>query len=147
MTQFDNFTRRFEILFSELADSKNCNRLPSERTIQLERNAVNNAQYQQFELIEVNPVPISITNEELEDNICRALSLTCYRLEKETVIVKFKSRKQKRKILIDRKNFCNNFENLSQLTFAGKLFILESMFHENQYKNLFYMVFEQRYKC
>ena len=45
MTQFDNFTRRFEILSSELADSKNSNRLPSERIIQLERNAVNNAQY------------------------------------------------------------------------------------------------------
>ena len=56
----------------------------------------------------------------------------CHRLKKmEIVIVKFKSRKQKRKILIDRKNLCNKSENLSQLKFAGKLFISESMCHEN----------------
>ena len=47
------------------------------------------------------------------------------------MIVKFKSRKQERKILIDRKNLRNKSENLSQLKFAGKLFISESMCHEN----------------
>ena len=45
MTRFDDFSRRFEILSSELAVSKNCNRLLTERIIQLERNAANNAQY------------------------------------------------------------------------------------------------------
>ena len=44
-TRFDDFTRRFEILSSELAVSKNRNRLLSERIVQLERKAVNNAQY------------------------------------------------------------------------------------------------------
>ena len=33
MTRFDDFTRRFEILSSELAVSKKCNRLLSERII------------------------------------------------------------------------------------------------------------------
>ena len=75
-TPFDDFTRRFEILFSELAVSKNCNRLLSERIIQLERNAVNNAQYHRRESIEINPVPESISNEELEDKVCKALFLT-----------------------------------------------------------------------
>ena len=75
-TRFDEFTRRFEILSSELAVSKNCNRLLSERIIQLERNAVNNAQYHRRESIEINPVPASISNEELEVNVCKALSLT-----------------------------------------------------------------------
>ena len=142
-TRFDDFTRRFEILSSELAVSKNCNRLLSERIIQLERNAVNNAQYHRRESIEINPVPASISNEELEVNVCKALSLTghevipddlqaCHRLKKkEIVIVKFKSRKQKRNILIDRKNLRNKSESLSQLKFAGKLFISESMCHEN----------------
>ena len=51
--------------------------------------------------------------------------------KKETVIVKFKSTKQKRNILIDRKNLRNKSENLSQLKFAGKIFISESMCHEN----------------
>ena len=60
----------------ELGVSKNCNRLLAERIIQLERNAVNNAQYHQHESIEINPVPGSISNEELEDNVCKALSLT-----------------------------------------------------------------------
>ena len=41
MTRFDDFTRRFEILSSELAVSKNCNRLLGERIIPLERKAVN----------------------------------------------------------------------------------------------------------
>ena len=36
-TRFDDFTRRFEILSSELAVSKNCNSFLSERIIQLER--------------------------------------------------------------------------------------------------------------
>ena len=77
-TRFDDFSRRFEILSSELAVSKNCNRLLSEQIIQLERNAVNNAQYHRHESIEVNPVPASISDEELEDTICKALSLTVH---------------------------------------------------------------------
>ena len=52
----------------------------------------------------------------LESSLCKALSLTghevkpddlqaCYRLKKkDTLIVKFKCRKQKRKVLINRKN-------------------------------------------
>ena len=75
-TRFDDFTRRFEILSSELAVSKNCNQLLSERLIQLERNAVSNAQYHRRESIEANPVPASISNEELEVNVCKALSLS-----------------------------------------------------------------------
>ena len=65
-TRFDDFSRKFEVLSSELAVSKNCNRLLSERIIQLERNAVDNAQYHRRESIEVSPVPASIGDEELE---------------------------------------------------------------------------------
>ena len=75
-TRFDDFTRRFEILSSELAVSKNCNRLLSERIIQLERNAVNNAQYHRCKSMEINPALASISNEELEDKVCKALSLS-----------------------------------------------------------------------
>ena len=126
-----------------LAVSKNCNRLLSEQITQLERNTVNNAQYLHRESIEVSPVPTSISEEELEDTICKALSLTghevipddlqaCHRFKKkETVIVKFEFTKQKRKILIDRKNLHSKSKNHSQLKFAGKLFILKSMCHEN----------------
>ena len=92
-TRIDDFSRRFEVLSSGLTVSKNCNRLLSERIIQLERNVVNNAQYHRRESIEVSPVPASIGDKELEDCICKALSLTghgvlpddlqaCHRLKK-----------------------------------------------------------------
>ena len=135
--------RRFEVVSSDLAITKNCNRLLTTRVVQLERNAVTNAQYHRRELVEVNPVPPSISDEELELNICKALSLTghevkpddlqaCHRLKKkESVIVKFKCRKLKRRILINRKNLRNKSEDLRQLKFSSKLFISESMCHEN----------------
>ena len=82
----------------------------------MERNAVTNAQYHRQELVEVNPVPPSISDEELELNICKALSLTghevksnnlqaCHRLKKKvSVIVKFKCRKLKQQVLVNQKN-------------------------------------------
>ena len=73
-TRFDDFTRRFEILSSEVVVSNNCNQLLSERIIQLERNTVKNAHYHRRESIEIGPVPASISNEELEDNASKALS-------------------------------------------------------------------------
>ena len=93
--------------------------------------------------MEENPVPLSISDEELEMNICKALSLTghefkpddlqaCHRLKKkDSVIVKFKCRKLKRRVLVNRRNLRNKSEDLRQLKFSGKLFILESTCHEN----------------
>ena len=86
--------RRLEVVSSDLAIKRNCNRLLTKIVIQLERNAVTNAQYHRRESVEVNPVPPSISNEELEMNICKALSLTgheikpddlqaCHRLSKK----------------------------------------------------------------
>ena len=74
-SRFDNFLRRYEILSSELTVSKNCNRLLSERIVQSERNAVNNAQYYRCESLEINPVPASTGGDVLESSLCRALSL------------------------------------------------------------------------
>ena len=51
--------------------------------------------------------------------------------KKELVIVKFKCRKLKQKLLVNRKNLQNKSEDLYQLKFSGKLFISESMCHEN----------------
>ena len=114
--QFDDFLRRFEVVSSDLAITRNCNRLLTERVVQLERNVVINAQYHQQKLVEVNPVPPSISDEELELNICKALSLTghevkpnnlqaCHRLKKKvSVIVKFKCRKLKQQVLVNQKN-------------------------------------------
>ena len=99
--RFDDFLRRFDVVSSDLATTRNCNRLLTERVVQLERNAVTNAQYNRRESVEVNPVLPSINDEKLELNICKALSLTrhevkpddlqaCHRLKrKDSVIVKF----------------------------------------------------------
>ena len=113
---FNDFLRRFEVVSSDLAIARNCNKLLTERVVQLERNAVTNAQYHRRESVKVNPVPPSINDEELEMNICKALSLTghevksddlqvSYRLKKkEWDVVKFKCRKLKRSVLVNRKN-------------------------------------------
>ena len=89
--------------------------------------------------------PPSISDEELEVNICKALPLiehevkpddlqACHCLrKKESVIIQFKCRKLKRSVLVNRKNFRNNSEDLRQLRFSGNLFISESMCHENHH--------------
>ena len=51
---------------------------------------------------------------------------------KNTVIVKFKCRKQKRSILINRKNLRNKSDVLTELNASGRLFVSESMCHEKQ---------------
>ena len=142
-SRFNDFLRRYEVLSSELTVSKNCRRLLSERIIQLERNAVSNTQYHCRESLEINPVSASINDDNIESSVCRALSLichevkpddlqACHRLKKmNTFIIKFKCRKQRRSILINRKNLRNKSDGLTQLNFSGRLFISESMCHEN----------------
>ena len=105
--RFDDFLRRFEVVSSDVAIARNCNKLLTNRVVKLERNAVTNAQYHRREMVEVYPVPPSISHEELEVNICKALSLTGYEVnpddlqacnhlkKKESVIVKFKCKKLK----------------------------------------------------
>ena len=76
--------------------------------------------------------------------MCQALSLTginvspdelhlCHRLnKKDRVIVKFKCRKHRQKVLYNRKNLQSKGLELTQLKFSGKLFVNESLSHENQ---------------
>ena len=109
----------------------------------MEKNAVTNAQYHHPESLEINTFPAPIGDDFLENSICRALYLTghevkpedlqsCHGLKKkDTVIVKFRCRKQKRSILINRKNLRNKSDVLTQLNFSGRLFVSESMCHEN----------------
>ena len=80
------------------------------RIIQLKRNAVTYYQHSRRETIELNPVPADITEDALEENVCKALSLTgvnvvpndlhaCHRIKRsDRFIVKFKCRKQKSSI-------------------------------------------------
>ena len=104
--RFNEFTSKYDKVYSELQQCKSYNSHLLTRIIQL-KNAVTNSQYSRREAIELNPVPAEIYEDILEDNICKALSLTgvnlvpedlqaCHRMKRwDRVIVKFKYRKQK----------------------------------------------------
>ena len=101
--RFNEFTSKYDKIYSELQQCKSYNSHLLTRIIQLERNAVTNSQYSRQETIELNLVPAEIHNV-LEDSICKALSLTgvnivpedlqaCHRMKRsDRVIVKFKCR-------------------------------------------------------
>ena len=57
----------------------------------------------------------------------------CHRMKRsDRVIVKFKCRKQQNSIMYKSKNLDNKSQELSNLKFSGRLFVSESMSHENQ---------------
>ena len=146
----ENFKNDIIVKFSELNDRFNnfeaeyqMVNLLLERITQLECNNLNNAQYNRRETLEINPVPSDIADDVLEQSVCQALSLTgisvepddlqaCHRMrKKDRVIIKFKCRKQKHRVLLNRKTLQNKSLDLTQLKFSGKLFVNESMCHEN----------------
>ena len=131
-------------LYFELQQFKTYNSHLLTRIIQLGLNAVTNSQWKRRETIELNPVPAEIHEDVLDDSICKALSLTgvnvvledlqaCHRMKRsDRVIVKFKCRKQKQSLIYKRKNLGTKSQELTNLKFSGRLFVSESMSHENQ---------------
>ena len=142
--RFNEFTSKYDKVYSELQQCKSYSSHLLTRIIQLERNTVMNSQYSRRETIELNPVPAEIHQDVLEDSICKALSLTgvnvvpedlqaCHRMKRsDRVIVKFKCRKQKQSLIYKRKNLGTKSQKLTNLKFSGRLFVSESMSHENQ---------------
>ena len=142
--KFNDFTSKYDKVYSELQQCKSFNSHLLTRIIQLERNAVTNSQYSRRETIELNPVPAEIHDDVLEENVCKALSLTgvnvvpedlqaCHRMKRsDRVILKFKCRKQKQSLIYKRKNLATKSQELTNLKFSGRLFVSESMSHENQ---------------
>ena len=144
-SRFANFIKKYYKLNSELVISKNCNSLLLKRVINLERNALNTAQYVRRKTIEINPIPQSIPSADLENKVCQSLSLTgttvapddleashCMK-NKEKVIFKFKDRQQRNKVIFNRKELKSKGEQLRELQFGPSLFINDSMSFENQY--------------
>ena len=74
--RFNEFTSKYDKVYSELQQCKSFNSLLITRIIQLEHNAVTNSQYSRRETIELNPVPAEIGEDVLEESICKVLSLT-----------------------------------------------------------------------
>ena len=67
---FDDFIGKYDILLSRLLVSKNCNFLLVTPIMKLEWNALSNAQYKRRQMVEVKPVPQSISNDEIKKNVC-----------------------------------------------------------------------------
>ena len=111
----NDFQAKYEMVNYNLSISKRCNDLLLECITQLERNNLNKAQYNRRETLEINPVPSDIADDVLEQSVCQAQSLTgisvepdglqaCHRIrKKDRVIKKFKCRKQKHRVLLNRK--------------------------------------------
>ena len=74
--RFNEFTPKYDNVYSELQQCKSYNSHLLTRITHLERNAVTNSQYSRWETIEMNPVPAEIRQDVLENSICKALSLT-----------------------------------------------------------------------
>ena len=68
--RFDEFSDKYKALHSELKITQNCSSLLLKRVYQLERNAVSNSQYHRIETLEINPVPLAIQNNVLEETAC-----------------------------------------------------------------------------
>ena len=142
--RLDEFIGKYEKLQSELGISKNCNCLLVNRIINLERNALSNAQYIRGEMLEINPVPHSMNNVDLEEKVCESLSLTgtkvkpddldaCHRMKKkDKAIIKFKNRKQRNDMIFKRKEMKSKGDDLLAVQFGQSLFINDSMCFENQ---------------
>ena len=147
-SRFEDFIKKYDKLKSELLISKNCNSLLLKRITNLERNALNTAQYVRRETIEISPIPHSIPSADLENKVCQALSLTgttvtpddlqaWHRMKnKEKVFIKFKDRQQRNKVIFNRKELKSKGEQLRHLQFGPSFFINDSMCFENQ--SLFY---------
>ena len=140
---FNDFEAKYEMSNSNLSVTRRYNDLLLECITQLERNNLNNAQYTRRKTLEINPVPSDIADDVLEQSVCQVLSLIGISVElddlqachcmrkKDRVIIKFKCRKQKHRVLLNRKTLQNKSLDLTQLKFSGKLFVNESMCHEN----------------
>ena len=88
-------------------------------------------------MIEISPVPLGLPNNELEGLVCKALSLTgnevypnnleaCHHFKKkENVIVKFKSRKLRYKVINNRKIMKNKSKEWNELKFCNNCIFLK----------------------
>ena len=74
--KMDDFATKFDRVFTELQISKTYNSLLCKRIIDLERSSLDNVQYLRREMIEISPVPLEVSNNELEGLVCKALFLT-----------------------------------------------------------------------
>ena len=122
------------------------------RVIELVKNTPSTTQYFRREIIEISPVPGSISDQNLEEQVCKALPLTSIKLEgkdlhawyrmkkRGRVILKFKDCKLRYKVMANRKKLMDKNKDkdkneLKELHFEESLYLSGSMCTENH--NLF----------
>ena len=129
----------FDQMKSDLSITKKVNTLLSERLQTIEKQYWRNAQYSRRECLEISGIPSSVSDNDLEDVVCKAIAKAgvevsgkdiddCHRIGKRaTTIVKFCKRKVSKQVLNVRKDLTKlSMENL-QLTGQGKLYINQSL--------------------
>ena len=141
--RLDNFLGKYNELHSELQVSRNFSNLLYNRVIELEKNALSTAHYVRRDIIEINRVPRSISDENLEEQVCKALSLTSIKLgdkdlhachcmkRRGRVILNFKDRKLRYQVMADRKKLMEKKNEFKELHFEESLYLSDSMCTEN----------------
>ena len=124
--RFNDFQAKYKMVNSNLSISRRCNDLLLERISQLEHNKFNDAQCNRRETVKINSVSSDIAEDVLEQSVCQALLLTGISVEpddlqachgmrkKDHIIIKFKCRKQKHRVLSNRKTLQNKSLDLTQ---------------------------------
>ena len=79
--RFDDFLGKYNEFHSELQVSTNCSNLLRNRVIVLGKNALSTAQYVRGEITEISPVPGLISDQNFEEQVCKALPLTGIKVE------------------------------------------------------------------
>ena len=72
---FNEFLEKHARVQFEIEVSKSCAKLVSKQIEVLQRNILNSSQYLLREMIEINLVPEYIQDKQLEETMCKALSL------------------------------------------------------------------------
>ena len=95
------------------------------------KNALSTAQYVRREIIEISPVPGSISHQNHEEQVCKALSLTGIKVEikdfhayhhikrRGRVILKFKNHKLRYQVMANRKKLMEKKNELKELLFLS----------------------------
>ena len=115
----------FDFMEGSSSSNVNCSNLLRNRVI----DALSRAQYVGREIIEISPVPGSISDQNLEEQVCKALSLTgikvedkdlhaCHRMKRRgRVILKFKDRKLRYQVMANRKKLTEKKNELKKTSF------------------------------
>ena len=126
-------------LESQVAISKNVTDLLHQRIIKLEKSQLSASQYLRRDSLEINKIPLNISDAELEGKICSALSLTgtpvtpemliaLHRLKaKDRLIVKFKDRKTRNEVMASRRKLDLMSEELVSLGLPEKIYLNDSL--------------------